>query len=140
MDEAIITINSEQLFDDGNNDSIKFVTSGEFSKIDSHYYICYNESQITGLEGVITSLDIENSRIVLTRKGSVNHEMVFQKGERNHCMYDTGEGYITICVSTIDIDLKLGENGGSLYIEYTLDMSSALLSRNRINILIETKE
>jgi len=137
---VLINIIGGQEYSPGDKDDIKFVTGGEFEKIDKNYYISYNESEITGLKGVSTTIKVEEdeNRVTLIRKGPLNHEMIFEKGTRHHSIYDTGEGILTMIVNTNSIENNLTESGGRLFLDYTLEINSEVLSRN--SILIEVQK
>ena len=55
---------------DGEEDSVELFTTGSYYKRNGHYYIAYDESEVTGFEGSRTVLKVEESgRVTLTRSG-----------------------------------------------------------------------
>ena len=47
----MITVDSKQEHPDKDADIINFVTEGSFYKEEDNYYISYNESNLTGMDG-----------------------------------------------------------------------------------------
>lgn len=136
--KATITIHGHQYYEDSEeNNEINFITDGEFDAQDGAYSIQYKESEMTGLAGVSTTISVKDGKVVLERHGDVNSQMVFQNGERHHTIYDMGEGTMTMCVGTKLIRNRLNPNGGSLAMNYTLEVNHALMSKNRISIKVD---
>ncbi|MBO5867894.1 MAG: DUF1934 domain-containing protein [Oscillospiraceae bacterium] len=48
-------------------DVIEFITEGTMVYVDGGWDICYQETELTGLQGVTTLFRIEPDRIILTR-------------------------------------------------------------------------
>lgn len=136
--KATITIHGQQYYEDSEeNNEINFVTDGEFDAENGAYSIHYKESEMTGLEGVTTTISVKDGKVVLERRGDINSQMVFQNGERHHSIYDMGEEMMTMCVGTNLIRNRLNQNGGSLAMNYTLEVNHALLSKNKISIKVD---
>lgn len=136
MKNVIITIKSAQEYDSQDNDSIEFVTGGEYSHKDGITEFTYMESQLTGLEGTKTTFQIKNGDVTMSREGTVNTQMVFQEGRRHYFMYETPFGTVTMGLNTLGITMDMNQNGGQLDIHYVIDMENSALSRNTFNINI----
>jgi uncharacterized beta-barrel protein YwiB (DUF1934 family) len=137
MDEkdVIISIKGIQNADDI-NDVIELVTDGVYSFTDDACEFAYMESELTGLEGTKTTFRAEGGLITLTREGSVNSQMIFQKGKKHVFMYETPYGAATMGVDTREVKLGLNEHGGNIELSYAVDMDNIKLGENtfRINI------
>ena len=93
---------------------------------------------MTGLEGVVTSFQIEDGKTVtLRRSGKVNAEMVFDRRQAHDSLYDVGFGAMMISVVTEDMTVLLNEHGGVLDLDYRVEVEQALCSRNRYHIEIQ---
>ena len=85
-----ISIKGTQSYEQQEDDVIELVTEGRLEREDEgHFTLSYQESEVTGLEGTLTTFQIEPERITLMRLGGVNSEMVFELGRRHLSMYDT---------------------------------------------------
>lgn len=47
---------------------------------DGGWDITYEESELTGLAGVITTFRVEPGKVTLNREGALNSRMLFQEG------------------------------------------------------------
>ena len=124
---------------DGEKNEIKLTTLGSYiSKGDSRF-IVYREYNAENSSGARTSiLKIENSnKVTLMRNGVENTRLILEKGKRHLCQYDTGYGNLMVGIYTNDVACKLDGSGGTLEINYTLDINANLASINELYITIK---
>jgi len=140
MKEVLITINSTQTIDGKLADGPELISVGSYECGADGYCFSYLESAITGLTGTKTSFHVKPEEIVLSRRGTVNAVMVFRCGEHNRFIYQTELGSFTIGLDTQKIEARLGEHGGDVEIEYSLDIERLPISRNTFKINVREKE
>ena len=87
--DVIISIKGTQKYENADPDVIELVTEGRLEREGSSYTLSYQESELTGLEGTLTTFQIEPERVTLLRVGEYNSQMVFQEGRRHMAMYNT---------------------------------------------------
>lgn len=123
---------------DGDDDVVELLTTGSFARKAGNYVISYDESTATGFEGARTTLLYEGKeeRVTLTRSGSVNTQLIIEKGKRHQCSYDLGFGSMIIGVSCDRIQSTLSEDGGEISFGYSLDLNTALTSENQVMIAV----
>lgn len=132
--DVLISIRGTQLFEGCDNEVIELVTNGRLYRKDKRYYITYQESELTGLQGTTTTLKVEPRCVTLMRSGSNPGHLMFEEGRRHNSMYETGAGAVTICVSTKSIHNTLSDSGGSLKVDYAVEIDHALAGCNMIAI------
>lgn len=126
----MITIKGCQTLD-GEDDGVELVTSGEFCAGDGVHRISYLESELTGMEGVRTEIELFGSdKVVLRRTGEFSSEMIFECGRRHICHYNTPAGMLQLTVATQGIENSMTERGGKLALHYSLEAMGQLFSRN----------
>ena len=77
---VLLTIRSEQHYEDMEPDSIELMTEGTLTLTgEGGMVLSYQESELTGLEGTTTAFEIRGAQVILTRTGSVNSQMVFEE-------------------------------------------------------------
>ncbi|MBQ2697140.1 MAG: DUF1934 domain-containing protein [Clostridia bacterium] len=136
---AMITIKGRQYYDDEYYDTIELMTDGSFEKQGDAYLISYDESEVTGMTGTRTTILVEpGDRVTLTRVGGVCQSLIFEPGRRNNGHYVMNEGQMTLTVDAGRVVNRLSEKGGSLFVNYSLEINSQLMSKN--NFLIKIKE
>ncbi len=137
--EVMITIRSSQSLDGGEAEAAELVTHGTYSFGRDGIRFSYMESELTGLDGTRTVFLIRPDEVVLSRRGSVNSQMVFHPGESSDFIYDTEYGLLQLGLDTRRLECALDEHGGSMEIEYDLDFERSFLSRNTFKIDVREK-
>ena len=102
---VILSIRGAQTYKDQEPDVIELITEGTLERIDNGWDIQYEESNLTGLEGVTTLFRVEEDKISLTRRGKLHSHMVFQKGVKHDSLYqmEFGALMITVCATNISM-------------------------------------
>ena len=136
---AKISITGTQRMEGVEPETLGLVTEGSYCYEPGLAIVSYVESEMTGLEGVVTSFTVEDGRTVtLRRTGKLNAEMRFVRGQTHDSLYDMGFGAMMISVVTEDMTILLNEHGGVLDLEYRVEVEHALCSRNHYHIEIQT--
>lgn len=136
---AVITISGIQGIAGDKPDTIELVTEGIYCRTEDGFEIRYHESEITGLNGTETSVEINPDGVVVERKGMLNSRMVFRQGEKSSFLYDTPYGSATLGVDTRKINAKLNDLGGELSIDYVVNMEHAVVSKNMLKMSVRTR-
>ncbi|MEL4106684.1 DUF1934 domain-containing protein [Oscillospiraceae bacterium WX1] len=137
MKNVLISIKGFQSTQYTDEESFELETDGEYAVNDGVIEFCYMESELTGYAGQKTSFVVEPERVVLTRAGGLNGEMIFSEGRKHHFVYETPYGSLTMGIDTKSITQSLGENGGDLEIHYSIDVDNVVMSRNSFKINVK---
>ena len=114
--------------------SVELVTGGSYEYCGDGSWFTYEESELTGMEGTLTTFKMEDGLVTLTREGSVNTQMLFQKGRRHVFLYDTPFGAMTMGVDTQRLTTHADEHGGQMDIIYAVDIDNVPLGKNTFRI------
>lgn len=136
---AVIKITGVQGFMQPDADTIEFVTDGIYCRTEDGYQIFYRESELTGLEGTCTTVDIGPDTVSVERKGMLNAKMVFREGEKDRFLYDTRFGAATMGVETRRIEARFDDLGGELSIDYVVNMEHTVASRNTLKMSVKLR-
>ena len=139
MKDVVISIRGTQRsFQPGEEaqgpESVELVTDGHYEYGRDASWFTYQESEITGMEGTVTTFRVEDGLVTLTREGAVNSQMLFQKGRKHVFLYDTPFGAMTMGVDTQQLRTETDEHGGQLDIVYSVDVDNVLLGKNTFRI------
>ena len=138
---VIISIQGQQAYENQEKETIELVTEGRLEEDgDAGFTLSYQESELTGLEGTLTTFQIEKDRITLLRVGEVNSQMVFEEGRRHLSMYDTPYGALSVGISTRRMRYDLGNTGGSIEINYAIEIDHAVAGENLFRIQVREKK
>ncbi len=136
---AVIKITGVQGFMQPDADTIEFVTDGIYCRTEEGYQIFYRESELTGLEGTCTTVDITPDAVSVERKGMLNAKMVFREGEKDRFLYDTRFGAATLGVETRRVTADFNDLGGELSIDYIVNMEHTVASRNTLKMSVKLR-
>lgn len=142
MKDVVIDIVTEQFGDGDDWDLMEFSTDGEYIFDGESGCFSYMESELTGLEGTRTSVAVTPEEIVVDREGCVTGRMIFREGTKTSFLYDTPYGAAMLGIDTRKIKHSFNEQGGSLEIDYVVNMEHTIVSRNifKINITEQKRE
>lgn len=132
--DVIISIKGMQDYEQTGKDSIEFVTRGSLGRQSGMLTLSYEESELTGLEGTLTTIQVEPERVTMLRTGQVNTQMVFQEGRRHLAMYNTPYGAMAIGVNTRHLYNEMSDSGGDIEIDYAIEIDHAIVGRNIFQI------
>lgn len=132
--EVIISIKGMQDFEQTGKDVIELVTRGNLGRKAGLFTLSYEESELTGLEGTLTTIQVEPERVTMMRTGQINTQMVFQEGRRHLSMYNTPYGAMAVGVNTRHLYAELDEAGGEIEIDYAIEIDHAIVGRNVFRI------
>lgn len=122
---VILSIRGQQHYMDQEPEVIELVTEGVLEKTPDGWNLVYEESDLTGLKGVITTFSIVPGKITLDRKGPLCSQMVFQEGVFHESLYqmEFGALMITVCASKVNCDIT--DRGGTIDLTYAIDIEQS---------------
>lgn len=138
--DVVISIKGIQKYEGQDSDTIELVTEGRLTRDEGGYTLSYQESELTGLEGTLTTIQVEGEQVTLMRVGEVNSQMVFQEGRRHLSMYNTPYGAMAIGVNTRHLLAELNDQGGDIEIDYAIEVDHAIAGRNIFQIKVKEAE
>ena len=133
--DYVITIKGLQSYDDDNID-IQMMAEGDFSFEDGKYFIEYDETEATGMEGTQTSIEIGDTYVSLTRSGTVETTLLFIEGRQTTSYYETPYGTMMMGITTEKVDASFTEEGGSVNVRYTMSMNNLFSGANTFEIQV----
>lgn len=122
---VVLRICGKQFYEEQDPEVIELVTEGTIQRIGDGWEICYEESSLTGMDGVTTMFRVEPDKITLTRTGKLNSQMVFQLGVLHESLYrmEFGTLMITVCATQMRYDID--EKGGTVDLTYGIDIEQS---------------
>ena len=133
---VVISVKGMQKYENVAPDVVELVTEGKLSRAGSTYTITYEESEVTGMEGTVTTILVEGEQVTMMRLGEFSAQMVFQEGRRHLSMYNTPYGTMEIGVNTHHLLAEIDDQGGDIEVDYAIEVDHALAGRNifKINV------
>lgn len=135
-EDYLITIRGT-MEQDGESDNVELITRGNFVRRGQSYYITYRETEATGYKDCVTTVKVEgDEKVSMLRYGPAPSQLVIEKGRRHVCHYETGAGSLSLGVAADAIESRLSDHGGRVRFSYLLDVDTASISRNEVDITV----
>lgn len=138
--KVILTIRAEQTYEGQEPNAVELVSEGVLAQVDDGWQICYEESDLTGLQGATTVFEVTPGRIVLSRSGALESRMVFEEGVRHDSLYQLDVGALMVCVCAKRIDANLSEDGGYMDVTYAILVEQSAAGTVRYHIDVKPAE
>ena len=132
MQKVLLTIKGTQI-EDGEDDCIEFVTEGRLYKNADGYLLEYDESALTGVEGAITKLILDDDSVILSRSGALETQMVFSQNSIYESKLSTPFGTMNMSIFAFRVESTVDEGSGSVSLEYRLNIDDAI-SLNKLDL------
>ena len=136
--KVLISIKGLPVFATSDEDAFELMTDGEYSLEDGKSTFSYIESTLTGQEGMLTTFDVENDRVVLRRGDGMSGDMIFSENQKHHFLYDTPFGSVMLGIDTHSITNNMSDDGGNLEIRYDIEVDNVSVSQNLFKINIRS--
>ena len=122
--EVVLFIRGRQSYEGQEPDVIELTTEGTMEFKDGGWDISYEESALTGMEGVTTTFRVEPGKVILSRTGALRSRMVFQQGVPHDSLYQMAFGtlMITVCAKSVFFDIL--PDGGVIDLVYSIDIEN----------------
>jgi uncharacterized beta-barrel protein YwiB (DUF1934 family) len=138
MKKAMISIKGTPVPTERDDESFELMTDGEYALDGNTSRFSYIESELTGVEGMLTTFNIEPDRVTLSRDGGLAGDMIFSENQKHHFLYDTPFGSVMMGIDTHSIKHNMRDDGGQLEIRYDIEVDNVYVSRNLFEINVRT--
>lgn len=135
----MLSIRGEQYFDGIDPDAQELMTEGTMTLTEDGMVLAYQETALTGMEGTTTRFQVQGARVILTRSGTVNSQMVFEEGRQHTSLYETPFGELSVDIQTSVLKHNLTERGGLMEIKYSIAVEHTVTGRNCFKIRVRRK-
>lgn len=123
--KVLLSITGTQAYQDQEPEIMELVTEGEMEFLDGGWNISYQESDLTGLQGVTTTFRVEPDKVILNRTGPLRSTMEFQVGQSHDSLYQLEFGALMITVTTRHLFFDILPEGGCIDITYDIEIEKS---------------
>ena len=121
---VVLSIRGRQTYAGQEPEVIELVTEGTMVFRNGGWDISYEESALTGLEGVTTTFRVEPGKVTLTRTGKLQSEIIFEEGVPHETLYQMAFGTLMMTVKATFVFFDIVEDGGTIDLSYNLDIEN----------------
>lgn len=136
--DVMITVTGTQGTGD-HTEKTEFITGGWYEYRPDRTRITYEESELIGMEGTRTEIEIKDGVVGIVRSGSNNHTLMYEKGKKHIGYYNTPYGDFNIGTTTKEIKLDLHSWGGEIFIDFVSEFNGSVQSLNTTHIQIKER-
>ena len=91
---------------------------------DGGWDISYQESDLTGMEGVTTTFRVEPGKVTLDRKGALKSRMIFQETVVHESLYQMPFGALMLSVKATSVFFDILPDGGVIDLSYNIEIEN----------------
>ena len=124
MTEVGLSIRGSQEYPGQPPEVLELTTDGTMEFRNGGWNISYQESALTGLEGVTTTFWVEPGKVILTRTGKLQSEMIFEEGVPHDTLYQMAFGTLMMTVKATFVFFDIVPDGGTIDLSYNLDIEN----------------
>lgn len=122
--KVVLMIRGCQKYPEQDPEIIELTTEGTMELRDGGWDISYEETALTGLEGVTTTFRVEPDKVVLTRTGALKSQMVFQQGVAHDSLYQMPFGALMLTVTATSLFYDIVPDGGVIDLSYNISIEN----------------
>jgi len=139
VQNVVLSVKGSQSYAGQEPDVIELVTTGTLEDTADGWKLCYEETELTGLQGVQTTFLINGDQITLNRTGKLNSEMVFRVGEPHDCLYQMEFGVLMLTVCATRVDANITPAGGTIDLRYSIEIEQNAAGIIEYHLEIQSK-
>lgn len=123
--KVMLSIMGKQSYHGQEPETMELVTEGVMEFRDGGWDISYQESDLTGLQGVTTTFRVEPDKVTLIRTGKLRSTMEFQIGRSHDSLYQLDFGALMITVTTKHLFFDILPEGGCIDLVYNIEIEKS---------------
>ena len=121
---VLLSVRGRQNYGGQEPEVIELTTEGTMEFRNGGWDITYEESELTGLEGVTTTFRVEPGKVILDRTGKLRSQMVFQEGVAHESLYQMAFGALMITVKATSVFFDIVPDGGVIDLVYNIEIEN----------------
>ena len=122
--DVVLSIRGRQQYPEQEPEIIELVTDGTMEFTCGGWDISYEESELTGLAGVTTTFRVEPGRVILSRKGTLKSQMVFEENVPHDSLYQMPFGALMLTVKATSVYYDIVPDGGVIDLVYNINIEN----------------
>ncbi len=117
---VVLSITGRQTYGNQPPETIELVTEGIMTYRDGGWDISYEESELTGMEGVTTLFRVEPGVVTLSRVGKLNSTMIFRERVPHDSLYQMEFGTLLLTINATRVYYDIVPDGGTIDLVYEI--------------------
>lgn len=138
--EVLVKISGLQFAGEMENEPAEVITTGDYYKRNGKHYILYDEIMEGFPEPTKNIIKLDEDMLDITKKGTTNVHMMFEKNRKNVTYYYTPYGSLLIGIDAKKVEVQEGEHNIDVKVDYALEVNYEHLADCSITMNITSKD
>ncbi len=138
--DVLVSVTGRQEGADMDTEPISLISQGRLYRKGRQYFVSYDESALTGLEGTHTTVKLDGEEVSVIRTGKYPSQMVFKHDNKSLTVYRTDYGPLTVVINTKKVSSTLCDDGGVIDVLYEIEIENEPAYANHLLISVEVKD
>lgn len=121
------------------SDAVELISHGEYYFRNDKHFVLYDEITEETVNKNILKISVAQKKVELSKKGTVNVQMIFEPGKKYMTYYHTPYGNLLIGLHTTKVKFVEEENYLGIHIDYGLAINYTHVSDCTIKIRVRSK-
>lgn len=122
---VILSVLGRQHYGGQEPEEIELTTEGTMEFRNGGWDVSYEETALTGLEGVTTTFRVEPGKVTLSRTGTMKSQMIFQEGVAHESLYQLPFGALMMTVKATSVFYDIVPDGGVIDLVYNINIENS---------------
>lgn len=138
--EVMIRISGMQFAEMGGQQlPVEVIAPGKYYYKNGTHYLLFEEVDDNMNDKSESLMKFRDSYLEVTRKGSINARMIFEKDKKTKSQYGTPYGILNIGISTTSVDLDEKEDSIEVTANYALEINDDFVADCCISLTAQSK-
>lgn len=137
--EVLVSISGLQMAPDEQTDSVEVIAPGEYYYRNNKHFVIYDEVAEGESEATKNIIKFNGDMMEVTRKGSANVHLVFEKNKKNVTYYYTPFGSLNVGIEARSIEVTEEENEIKVNVKYALEVNYEHVAECDIVLTVKSK-
>ena len=121
---VVLSVEGRQSYQGQDPEVIELVTEGTMEFTNGGWDISYEETELTGMEGVRTTFRVEPGKVILTRSGNLSSQMIFEEGVAYDSLYQMPFGALMLTIQATRVFFDIVPDGGVIDLSYNITIEN----------------
>ena len=138
--EVLVKISGLQFAGEAENEPVEVITTGDYYKRNGKHYILYDEIMEGFPEPTRNIIKLDEGMLDITKKGTTNVHMMFEKNRKNVTYYYTPYGSLLIGIDAKKVEVQEDEHTIDVKVDYALEVNYEHMADCSITMNIMSKD
>lgn len=137
--EVLVSICGMQFDGSAENEPLELITSADYYKKNGKHYIIYDEVIEGFTETTKNIIKLGDGFLDITKRGTSNVHMMFEKNKKNVTYYYTPYGSLLIGINTTRLEVTETEQDIHVEVDYALEVNYEHIADCKIQMNVKSK-